>query len=338
MQSELQLSKVQYGLGGYACLCVVVLGSLLPVRVFSYELFLGTHVLGVGFIGAIAVHTPYAMRYFLAGLVCYILNFIAVWFVKTFVGHARCEILPEGCTKLSIRLGSPMKTHHIGQHINLCIPALSPFQWHPFTITSVQQTNLVHQNSIEVCVIARGNFTRTLYDKVDPNQELSVFVSGPFGSQSIGPVDVLQSHTSVVIACGGAGVTFGMRLLRELTDTLVMSLENDSTKDIYFSWSVRRPLELEWFREELEQIHCIYETHEQFPNLHIQLHITSKDATYESNAPTVATHASSAKVTVNVLTLHLVLCGPASFNASFKNTVAFYKSSNVYLHCEDFGY
>ncbi|RCH81416.1 hypothetical protein CU098_002089, partial [Rhizopus stolonifer] len=253
----------------------------------------------------------------------------------------------------------------------------------------VQQTNLVHQNSIEVCVIARGNFTRTLYDKVDPDQELSVFVSGPFGSQSIGPVDVLQSHTSVVIACGGAGVTFGMRLLRELTDTLVMSLENDSSeasllnhwkaKDIYFSWSVRRPLELEWFREELEQIHCIYETHEQFPNLHIQLHITSKDATYESNAPTVATHASSAKVTVGSMNeiveldqepktdasklyskkeikliqgqridassclsvendIGAFVCGPASFNASFKNTVAFYKSSNVYLHCEDFGY
>lgn len=286
MQSQLQVTKVQYGLAGYGTLCVVILGSFLPIRKYCYELFLGTHLLGVVFIGVIAVHTPYAMRYFISGLFCYSLNLVAVWFAKTYMAQARFNVLPEGCTKISIRLSSPIKKHHIGQHINLCIPAISTFQWHPFTITSVQQHNAKHQTSIEVCVIARGNFTNTLYKKVDPSQELRVFVSGPFGSKDIISMDVLTENTSVVIASGGAGVTFGMRLLRELSDTLVTFDENNSvkdtlnhwkTKDIYFYWSVHRPLELEWFRKELEQLNYLYEQSAQFPRLFIKLHVTSKD-------------------------------------------------------------
>lgn len=286
MQSQLQVTKVQYGLAGYGSLCVVILGSFLPVRKYCYELFLGTHLLGVVFIGLIAVHTPYAMRYFISGLFCYSLNLVAVWFAKTYMAQARFEVLPEGCTKISIQLSSPIRKHHIGQHINLCIPAISAFQWHPFTITSVQQQHAKHQYSIEVCVIARGNFTNALYKKVNPSQELPVFVSGPFGSQGVQSMDILQNQSSVVIASGGAGVTFGMRLLRELTDTMITYDENKpvndnlnhwKTKDIYFYWSVKRALELEWFRHELEQLNYLYEQNKHFPRLFIQLHVTSKD-------------------------------------------------------------
>ena len=297
MKSQLQLVKVQYGLAGYGALCVVFLGSLFPVRKYAYEFFLGTHVLGLVFIGLIATHTPYAMRYFVTGLFCYSLNLVAVWFVKTFMAHARFDILPEGCTKISIRLASPMKTHYIGQHINLCIPAISCFQWHPFTITSVQQQSAFHHNSIEVHVVSRGNFTSALYNKVDASQELSVFVSGPFGSPSIRSMDILLNKTTVVIATGGAGITFGMRLLREITDTLMAFEESNDqddtserdllnhwkTNDIYFYWSVHRPLELTWFREELEQIHVLYDTHAQFPQLHVQLLVTGTSSEERSD-------------------------------------------------------
>ncbi|KAI8364592.1 hypothetical protein BD560DRAFT_402828 [Blakeslea trispora] len=283
MTSQLHVSKVQYGIGAYACLCIVFVGSLWPVRVWSYEIFLGTHLTAFGFIGAVAVHTPFAMRYFIAGLACYLLNLCAVWFVKTYIAHARFEVLPGSCTKIAIRLSNPMKAHYVGQYISLCIPAISPFQWHPFTITSIAHNGSDSQNTIEVCVVARGNFTRKLYQKVDSTQELRVFVSGPFGSTHIRPSELLQSHNSIVIASGGAGVTFGMRLLRDLTNTLLQfNQENDTnsvnpwkTQDIRFYWSVRDPLELEWFREELEKISYTYDNTKQLPQLHVQLHITS---------------------------------------------------------------
>lgn len=392
LKAELALTKVQYGLAGYGCLCVVIVGSLWPVRVFCYEAFVATHLLGIAFIGCIAVHTPYAMRYFFSGLVCYLLNLLAVWCVKTYVAHARFEILPQGCTKVSIRLASPLKTHHIGQHINLCIPSISPFQWHPFTITSVPQPNTAHQNSIEVCVCSRGNFTRSLYKHALPDQDVRVFVSGPFGTKDIQAARLLDTYTSIVIASGGSGVTFGMRLLRELTDTLVLQHElqddnNDTshatllnhhkTKDIYFYWCVRRPLEIEWFRQELEQINHLYHAHEPFPTLHIKLHITTTTTTTtnttadepcdmiqestltENNKETTidsqdtvgaaATRdidivygrrldAQSVLSSVRDADVGAFVCGPASFNASFKNQVALHSRSNVHLHCESFGY
>lgn len=309
MRSQLQVTKVQYGLAGYGLLCVVILGSFLPIRKYCYELFLGTHLLGIAFIGVIAMHTPYAMRYFVAGLVCYALNLVAVWGVKTYMAQAYFDILPEGCTKISIRLASPMKTHAIGQHINLCIPAISVFQWHPFTITSVQQQNAKYQNSIEVCVVARGNFTRALYNNIDASKGLPVFVSGPFGSTNIKSMDILTNSMSVVIANGGAGITFGIRLLRELSDTLVTfddnceekdTLNHWKTKDIYFYWSVHRIDELEWFRDELEHLNHLFESHARFPNLHIKLHVTSKDASARPTLEDSSTAHSSSDINERV--------------------------------------
>ncbi|KAL9559407.1 hypothetical protein MBANPS3_000422 [Mucor bainieri] len=397
LQAELALTKVQYGLAGYGCLCMVVLGSLWPVRRFCYEAFVATHVLGIVFIGCIAVHTPYAMRYFFTGLVCYLLNLLAVWCVKTYVGYARLEVLPAGCTKVSVRLASPLKTHHIGQHVNLCIPSLSPFQWHPFTITSVPQPSAAHQTSLEVCVCARGNFTRALYKQALPDQDVRVFVSGPFGSTDLQAARVLDTHASVLIASGGSGVTFGMRLLRELTDTLITmqqaSLLDDSnsssshatallhqskTKDIYFYWCVRRPQELEWFRHELEQINYLYHAHQQqqqLPRLHVTCYVTADDNTRDmiqesavtekhgsnketlDSADTASDYQLGARKDLNLVygcrldaqsvlasvrgdngdTVGAFVCGPAGFNASFKNQVALHHP-HVHLHCESFGY
>lgn len=369
LATQLALPKVRYGLGAYGCLCVVTLFSALPVRVLSYELFLVTHLFGFGFIGVIAIHTPYAMRYFITGLICYSLNLVAVWFVKSYIAKARFHILPEGCTKVSIRLASPIQTHTIGQHIYLCVPAISPFEWHPFTITSVQQRT----TTIEVCVCVRGNFTRKLYNRMKEDEDVTVFVSGPFGSRSIDPKRVLSKFPSVVIACGGAGVTFGIRMLRELTETLMMQDDvNVKAQHVYFSWCVCRPGELEWFRDELERLHYLYYAHKGFPQLHIQFHNSSQ---CELVAEQDNTEAISETVSEDqqedtkglfdgeekkyprkfIETVHgqrvdipsllsvdthigAYVCGPSSFNAAFKRNVALHHLSTVQLHCEDFGY
>ncbi|KAG1057847.1 hypothetical protein G6F43_000335 [Rhizopus delemar] len=284
MQSELQLKKVQYGLAGYGCLCVVMLGSFFLVRKLCYEAFVFTHIFAFAFIGTIAIHTPYAMRYFTVGLFCYVLNLIAVWLIKSHLGRARFQILSGGCTKVSIRLASPMKNHSVGQHINLCIPAIgSPFQWHPFTITSIN--NSPNNNKVEVHVCSRGNFTRQLYDKVNPEQELTVFLNGPFGNTNIQPKVVLDKYETIVIALGGAGVTFGARLLRELSSHLSQIDCSIRTRDIYLAWSVRRASELEWFKQEFEQYNYSFNNHTDFPNLHLKFYITGiEDAPSDTSA------------------------------------------------------
>ncbi|KAI8883396.1 hypothetical protein K501DRAFT_219526 [Backusella circina FSU 941] len=383
LKSELQLPKVRYGLTAYTALCIVVFFSLFPIRKYFHEVFVFTHFFALVFIGVAAKHTPYAMRYFLSGLFCYALNLVGVWFIKTHVANARLEILPEGCTRVSIRLTSPVRAHSIGQHINLCIPAISAFQWHPFTITSIRKRNF-ETDALEVYVCARGNFTRRLYEKMNGNEDIKVFVSGPFGSSTIEVDDILQEHEQVVIASGGAGITYGMRVLRELTEELIRYDEGTvdaeiqksspfKTQSIHFSWSVRKPLELEWFKNELEQINYFFDTHSHLPKLNIEFYITggaasvpaSSNATvdqeqvsedlensvqtcYETKGLVNGQGTSTKAIPVNSGRMQpkLVLasidrdagvyvCGPSSFNDSFRNAVV---SKSVQLHCEDFSY
>ncbi|KAI8983074.1 hypothetical protein BDB01DRAFT_792311 [Pilobolus umbonatus] len=277
LEEKLSTTKVHYGLAGYSILCLIVIGSAFPVRKYCYEFFLGSHLMAVVFIGVIAVHTPYAMRYFIAGLICYLLNLIAVWLVKSYVAQGRCEILPEGCTRITLRLTSPMANHHIGQYVYLCIPAVSPFQWHPFTITNVaaQPGNTLDRHLVQVYACVRGNYTKSLYHKVESSQELCVFVSGPFGSNSIDPHHILNTYSTIVIAAGGSGITFAMRLMRELSESVAYTSKKPLIcKDIYFVWSVHHQRELDWFRKELEQIHYYFDYHYNFPTLHIKFHVT----------------------------------------------------------------
>ncbi|PHZ15612.1 uncharacterized protein RHIMIDRAFT_234952 [Rhizopus microsporus ATCC 52813] len=378
MQSQLQVQKVQYGLAGYGSLCVVMVGSFFLVRKMCYEVFVVTHLFIFGFIGAIALHTPYAMRYFIAGLVCYLLNLVAVWFIKSHIGRARFHVLPGGCTKVSIRLASPLKQHSIGQHINLCIPSIgSAFQWHPFTITSISCPK--NNDMVEVHVCARGNFTRSLYNTTRLEQDVPVFLNGPFGDSQIQPGVILDNYNTVVIALGGAGATFGIRLLRELYSHLSkITKQTTCTRDIYVVWSVRRVSELAWFQQELERYNYTFNhSNTPFPKLHLKLHITGQGDSIDTPSTTTEkevpegiditpdklntlmdndTNRSAIKEADIVYQSRLnpndyllactgnagvFVCGPPGFNSSFKNAVAsssMDKSSHIQLFCQDFSY
>ncbi|KAI8073254.1 hypothetical protein BC940DRAFT_290921 [Gongronella butleri] len=282
LTSQLQATKVQYGLAGYGCLCVVILGSLYPVRVYKYEIFLGTHLCAFGFLGAISVHTPYAMRYFLVGLLCYVLNVLASWFVQNRMAHARVHVL-NGATRLRLRTASPIQ-HHPGQHVYLCIPRLSCFQWHPFTICNISANDTL----IEVYATVRGDFTRALYNAAasdskqdDDENDWLVMVMGPVGRHwaTTTPEHMLTHQHTIVLANGGAGVTFGIRLLRNLMETLQNNEKiGIRTHTIYFSWSARHAREFSWFRAELQQhqadLAAMRHASDRVPALEILFHYT----------------------------------------------------------------
>lgn len=244
LKAQLQTEKVKYGLAGYGCLCVVFLGSMYPVRRFCYEIMLGTHLLAFGFIGAIAKHTPYAMRYFLTGLVLYGLNLLAGWYVKSRIARVRLEPLANS-TRLAIRTSSPI-FHKPGQHLYIHIPSISWFEWHPFTITSTHLASDGSCDCIEIYAANRGNFTRKLLNRAPA--ELFAFISGPCGD-----VQALENNT-IVSLNAGAGVTYGIRLLREVLQ------DASAAQRIFFAWSVRSASELTWFKRELDQVTT------EFPN------------------------------------------------------------------------
>ncbi|ORX61548.1 hypothetical protein DM01DRAFT_308592 [Hesseltinella vesiculosa] len=382
LATYLTTTKVQHGLAGYACLCLVVLGSLYPVRVYKYEFFLGSHLLAFGFIGSISVHTPYAMRYFLTGILCYVLNLLACYFVQNRMAHMHVFALPDA-TRLRIRLASPLN-HHPGQHVYLCIPKISWFQWHPFTITNVAQSD--KDTKLEVYATVRGNFTRQLHqaavsmDKKAANDsdEWEVMVMGPCGrhTSATDPETMLQQQRTIVIASAGAGVTWGMQMLRQLATSLLYKQRDQPvfTKNIYFCWTVRRAEDFCWFRQELAEYAAEFDTAHQadalFPKLHVALHYTGDPASLSLETPDEPVDELDESLPKSGLlsekrrditplpiqqcrfnptdymchasstsSLGIFVCGPPPFNRVFKNGVAALdhtKSCQVTLICEDF--
>lgn len=279
LASNLATDQVKYGLSGYGCLCLVFLGAQYPFRRFCYEAFLGTHLFAFGFIGAIAKHSDYAMNYFAAGIICYGLNAFVGLFVKSRLARANVEALPNGCTRLQLRMSSPV-LHRPGQHIYIMLPKISYIQWHPFTITNTFSDKSGGGIVVELHATVRGNFTRSLYQKAD-GQDWVAFVSGPCGNGSydLEPQYILKTHKKVLLMNAGAGVTFGIRLLRELSAVIQENpMDTWVTRDIYFCWTVRNAGELEWFKRELESHIMSFgelsSASDKVPRIHVHLYAT----------------------------------------------------------------
>ena len=85
-----------------------------------------------------------------------------------------------------------------GQYVFLLFPAVSLWEWHPFSVTSSPSDNF-----IEVCIRGAGNYTRSLvqYVETHPGEPLTVRVEGPYGRV---PLALHQAQT-VLFVVGGIG-------------------------------------------------------------------------------------------------------------------------------------
>jgi NAD(P)H-flavin reductase len=239
-QAQLAVPKVHYGLLAYSSLCFIFFFSLYPIRRYCYALFVSTHFLFLVFIIAVGHHTPYGMRYIATGIILYIINVLAGWFVNTYLTRARVHILSGDCTRLTVN--TDMK-HDAGQHVFICIPKISPFEWHPFTISSASSDT----GRIELHAKVAGNYTRQL-NSLQDGQELTLFIAGPYGAGS----GNLGTHESTVIIAGGSGVTFGIRHLKELAD-LAAEQGTSVIQSVTFAWCVPNPENLKWFEDDIAE-------------------------------------------------------------------------------------
>jgi hypothetical protein len=261
--AQVATPKVHWGLVAYSSLCFIFFFSMYPIRRYCYALFVSTHFLFLVFIVAAGTHTPYAMRYIATGIILYTINVFAGWFVNTYLTRARVHILPGECTQLVIN--SNMK-HEAGQHVFICIPKISSFEWHPFTITSASNET----GRIELHAKVAGNYTRQLYSFQD-GEELTVFIAGPYGASS----STLGTHDTTVIIAGGSGVTFAIRHLKELAS---MAAESNlkHVQSVTFAWCVRNHEHLSWFNEDI--LDCLQAFKQASIPLSVQLYVSRQSS------------------------------------------------------------
>jgi len=153
-----------------------------------------------------------------------------------------------------------------GQYIFFCCPAVSLWQYHPFTLTSAPEEDYI---SIHMRVV--GDFTRSVAetlgcefdrkkgesskvvgvnqdnDEVDPALRRvlpRVYIDGPFGSAS---EDVFKYEISVL--CGaGIGVTPFASILKSIWYRMNYPQKKTRLSKVYFFWICRDFGSFEWFR------------------------------------------------------------------------------------------
>ncbi|KAG0361762.1 hypothetical protein BGZ54_008975 [Gamsiella multidivaricata] len=238
LAQQLETPKVRYGLATYTTLCLIVLTAAWPVRRWAYEVFVLSHTLFLVFIVLVGFHTPYAMRFTAAGIFVYVVNVLTGWCVKTRTAFAQATVFQDRLTRL--RMDIPV-FHSPGQHIYVCVPSISLIQWHPFTISSADES------SVTVHARAVGGFTKKLC-RWPENTQKRVILAGPYG-ESIQVGRRLDTH-KVVFVAAGSGLAFIIPILMDLLQH--RRLQTLSNCPIEIVWCVRDPDEVLWFQDELE--------------------------------------------------------------------------------------
>ncbi|TIA80666.1 hypothetical protein E3P92_02846 [Wallemia ichthyophaga] len=226
-------------------------------------------------------------KYWLAGGVIYIgERLLREWRARQLTYISKVIQHPSQVIELQIRKEG-IKTQ-AGQYIFLNCPALSLWQWHPFTLTSAPE-----EDYISVHIRVAGDFTRALADTLGcdfeqndkviegahPNSSHAgivnrvlprVMVDGPFGSAS---EDVFNYEIAVLVGAG-IGVTPFASILKDIWYRAHWPDPSKPTRlsKVYFIWVIRDFGSAEWFHSLLHAI----EEQDLDNYIEIQTYLTAK--------------------------------------------------------------
>lgn len=198
------------GLAALGTIYVVGVLSTPFVRSKFYEIFQLGHLLMFPFLGLVMAHGSLALLQFpVLGILLAIPTLLIVM-ERTFRTllvlqkiPARIEVLDDEtimltCTIPKLRIWN----YEAGQYVFLCVPQLSYFQWHPFTIsTAVGREMQLH-------IKTDGNWTSLLR-----NAEIKyIALDGPYGA----PAQRFYDFDQTIIVGAGIGVTPFSGILNDL--------------------------------------------------------------------------------------------------------------------------
>ena len=152
------------------------------------------------------------------------------------VQFARANQLADGKV---VRLSLPKCLEYSGgQYCFVCVPELSLFQWHPFSISSAP-----HEPQVTFHVRALGDWTQKLCSLAAQEKELKVLIEGPYGAPMIN-IHTDKEYQHFLLISGGIGIT----PLQSICNSLLQQHKlGRKLKSIVFVWSVREQSMLEAF-------------------------------------------------------------------------------------------
>lgn len=118
-----------------------------------------------------------------------------------------------------------------GQYVMICIPKISVFQFHPFSISTSP-----HQDTVSFHVRSLGNWTKALADLADKQRQVKILIEGPYGNLSV-DLENESKYKMVLLISGGIGIT----PLQSICNSLIHQCEHQGRemKKLFFLWVVR---------------------------------------------------------------------------------------------------
>ena len=134
--------------------------------------------------------------------------------------------LPADVVRLSFKKDN--FKYKSGQYVFLCVPKVTYFEWHPFSISSSP-----HQDEVYLHIRVLGDWTKSLYNMAD-STEMTAFIDGPYGQPS---VDVDSDKYKIFLfISGGIGIT----PMQSICNDLISQHERGRPLiRVIFVWSVR---------------------------------------------------------------------------------------------------
>ncbi|KAK2062699.1 FAD-binding domain-containing protein [Colletotrichum caudatum] len=204
------------GIAALGSFYILALLSLPKVRRWNYEVFQLGHLLMYPIIGLMMAHgTAHLLQWPMFG---YFLAFptlliLAERVVRVGTGFHRIRATLEVLDGETVQIKATIPSERIwkyqaGQYVFLQVPALSTFQWHPFTVS------ICRGREFQLHIKTDGNWTRRLRELGGGSRvaEIDVGINGPFGA----PAQRFYDFSHTVIVGSGIGVTPFSGILADL--------------------------------------------------------------------------------------------------------------------------
>eukprot|EP01101_Sappina_pedata_P005913 TRINITY_DN2819_c0_g1_i1.p1 TRINITY_DN2819_c0_g1~~TRINITY_DN2819_c0_g1_i1.p1 ORF type:complete len:604 (+),score=186.99 TRINITY_DN2819_c0_g1_i1:236-1813(+) len=254
---------------------LIVTTAVHEMRRNHFNLFYVVHHTMVIFFVLMLFHGPHFWAWLLIPAILYIVERL----LREYRGKQTAMVLrvkTHPSDVIEIHIKKNKFKYSAGQYVYLNCPSISPYEWHPFTITSAPE-----QGYTSVHIRCVGPFTKALKALLAPN-ETEGFVSvnksrsesgkqlvrldGPFGAAS---EEVFHFKTAVLIGAG-IGVTPFASILKSMLLKLKSHTNLNLTK-VYFYWICRDYTAFEWFRSLLQEIEAAMEKRGYFVEINIYL-------------------------------------------------------------------
>ncbi|KAI9221431.1 ferric reductase NAD binding domain-containing protein [Blastocladiella britannica] len=196
---------------------------------------------------------------------------------------------------LELQIQKPSAPMRAGQYIWLYCPAVSPFQWHPFTLTSAPQegflsvhVRIVGDWTTELamkCGVTFSDSDKTMQPRIGSNTGLpTIMIDGPYGAAS----EDWMNFEAIMLVGAGIGVTPFASILKSI---YFMKQQNDpriaKLRKVHFVWVCRDIAAFEWFQSLLLLIE------REFPDL-VEIHTYLTGALKPDQINNVMIHDMSA--------------------------------------------